>query len=502
MQQRDAPVALAHQRVTERVRHGQRSQRADRVGKQRVRAVERVDVAQPVRQVGPASGLDRAADLERQLVERDLPLARVGAALAHQAQQVAVRGDVVEPVVVHADVADMAGHVLHRGAAADLENRRVARGVELQDGRAELEALRPLGPAARRVAAVDREDRRATRRIPRLLEPRDLLRGQLEQMVDGAEERGGREPAVDTNHWVVYKPPDVKTAVEVNHVAGREREVTGEHGAHGLADVLGGAPAPLWHESLGDQRVVLVLDARGHVGRHDAGSEFQDLHTLGRQAHGPELRGHRQARLRDAVFTAVDRRRVGGDRGDEDDLEAARQRRGVGLREPVVGDGLREEERALQVDAQQFLERRLARLGQVGADAWGHAGVVDQRIDPTEGGERLRDHRGAVVATADVALHRHEALRVVRRGASAEIDGLVSGRGIAGVVDRDRQAFGRCLDRDASTEPTARASDQHHRNGCHRGALYSRGRCQRTKGQTGQKVKGQNRRTKSEDLKS
>jgi hypothetical protein len=54
----------------------------------------------------------------------------------------------------------------------------------------------------------------------------------------------------------------VEAAVEVDDVAGGERELPGEHGADRAADVLGRAPAPLRDEALGDQPVVLVLPRR------------------------------------------------------------------------------------------------------------------------------------------------------------------------------------------------------------------------------------------------
>jgi hypothetical protein len=53
------------------------------------------------------------------------------------------------------------GHALHGRVAPDLQEALVARGVELQDGGPELEALRPLRPAAARVFAADGEDGRS-----------------------------------------------------------------------------------------------------------------------------------------------------------------------------------------------------------------------------------------------------------------------------------------------------------------------------------------------------
>ena len=72
-----------------------------------------------------------------------------------------------------------------------------------------------------------------------------------------------------------------------------------------------------------------------------------------------------------------------------------------------------------------------------------------------------REQRVAVLAARDVALHRQEALRRRARGLLAQRDGLVGRRGVARVVDDDREAFGRRLDCDAATKPAARSGDQH-----------------------------------------
>src|SRR5262249_58247909 len=57
-------------------------------------------------------------------------------------------------------------------------------GADMAQRRAELETLRPLGPAARAVAAVAGEPRRAVRRIPAVLDRSKLRRRQLEPPID------------------------------------------------------------------------------------------------------------------------------------------------------------------------------------------------------------------------------------------------------------------------------------------------------------------------------
>ena len=87
--------------------------RADGVDEERVRAIEGVDEA-TLLVLGPARGLDRTGDLDGEFVEVALPLVVGQAALEHQAAQVAVGREVVEAVVVDADVRDVRGHVSHR----------------------------------------------------------------------------------------------------------------------------------------------------------------------------------------------------------------------------------------------------------------------------------------------------------------------------------------------------------------------------------------------------
>ncbi len=177
--------------MAEAVRDRQGPKRADGVDEERVRAVERVDEP-AARDRRPPRGLDGAAHLQRQLVELALPLGRVDPAFARETPERAVGADVVESVVVHADMRQMRRHALDRPRAAEIEERAVAGGVELQQRGAELEALRPLGPAPGAVDAVHREHRRAVGRIPSRFERQDLRRrpfedapGFRQQVADG-----------------------------------------------------------------------------------------------------------------------------------------------------------------------------------------------------------------------------------------------------------------------------------------------------------------------------
>jgi hypothetical protein len=144
-----------------------------------------------------AGGLHGAGDLERELGEVELVLVEGDFALQHQAAEVAVGGDIVEAVVVHAGVRDVRGHELHGLLAPELEETLVAGRVVLEERHAELEALRPLGPAARGVSALHGEDGRALGRVPGLVDRVDLLTGECEHAVDFFLKLGGGQRGVD-----------------------------------------------------------------------------------------------------------------------------------------------------------------------------------------------------------------------------------------------------------------------------------------------------------------
>ena len=91
-------------------------------------------------------------------------------------------------MIVDARMGEVRRHGGDRAGAAHLEEFGVAGGVELEDGGAELEALRPFGPAAAGVAAVYGADGRALRRVPGLGEREDLHGREIEQAVEFGEE--------------------------------------------------------------------------------------------------------------------------------------------------------------------------------------------------------------------------------------------------------------------------------------------------------------------------
>src|SRR5690606_22222986 len=98
---------------------------------------------------------------------------------------------------------------------------------------------------------------------------------------------------------------DVHAAVDVDDVAGGVGHLAGDELRDGAADVGGPAPAGDGRAAGGEERVVLLGDARRHVGGDDAGADLVDDDPLGREARGPQLGRHRHAGLGDAVLAAV-----------------------------------------------------------------------------------------------------------------------------------------------------------------------------------------------------
>ncbi len=176
--------------MAEEVREGERTQGSDCVDEERVCAVERMDEA-AVSDRRPASRLHRAAHLERELVEAHFPVRRVEPMLTRQAPQGSIRAHVVEAMIVDADVREVRRHAFNGARACELQEVAIAGGVELQDGRTKLEALRPFRPAPRLPTPVHGEDWRPVGRSPGLLQRSDLAGREFEEPIDLRQQIGG-----------------------------------------------------------------------------------------------------------------------------------------------------------------------------------------------------------------------------------------------------------------------------------------------------------------------
>ena len=109
---------IAPEDVAEVVADGEGAQGSNGIDEEGVGAVEGVDVAAAVGGAGPAGGLDGAGDLEGEFVEVLLAVVVRDFSFAHQAQQVAIGGHIVETVIVHAHVREVRGHARVRFRSA------------------------------------------------------------------------------------------------------------------------------------------------------------------------------------------------------------------------------------------------------------------------------------------------------------------------------------------------------------------------------------------------
>jgi len=163
-------ILLAHERMAEPMRKPENPKAPNGINKERMAAVERVNIAAVLWEPGPPRGLHRSTHFQRQFVKIQFPLVHPDAPFEHEAAQLPVSGDVVEPVIVYAGVRKVLGHIGNYVAAGSLQQPRIAGELETKQRVTVLEALRPLSPAARRVAALDRDNRCAVCRIPALVE--------------------------------------------------------------------------------------------------------------------------------------------------------------------------------------------------------------------------------------------------------------------------------------------------------------------------------------------
>ena len=189
------------------------------------------------------------------------------------------------------------------------------------------------------------------------------------------------------------------------------------------------------------------------------------------EANGPELVGHREAGFGDAVFAAIDRRGVSGERGDEDQLVAAREGGFAGIREPVARGQLREEIGPLEIHRQNLVENILRGLGDVGPDARGDAGVVDQSIELTEGAQCLVHQAGPVGGVTDISADNGKSLagRGCRFGAGG--GGLLCGGAVVCVMNGHAVPCGRQPESDTASEAATRTCDKDIGVGNHRTTL-------------------------------
>src|SRR6185437_5100366 len=148
-------------------------------------------------QGGPACGLYCSADSERQLaLAADIA---VGTTVDNQAKEVSVAADDGEAVVMTSDVGYMFWHPAEDALTGPIEKPGVVGGFEFEQCRAELEALRPIGPGAGCVSASHGENRRPFGGVPALGEISNLAGRQGKEPFQPRLQRAGSQGGVNVN---------------------------------------------------------------------------------------------------------------------------------------------------------------------------------------------------------------------------------------------------------------------------------------------------------------
>ena len=164
-------------------------------------SVERINVPEFRSQLRPARSLYGAACLQRKIVKVSFPLIGRKAALLKQTPEVSISADVVEPMVMHADVRKMRGHQAKRPIAADAEHFLITGGIILENRRTILESLGPLGPSPRGIFSLDGKDGRSVGILPAFFQGGYLGCGGFKNLVRRRFECGGRERGINRDHW-------------------------------------------------------------------------------------------------------------------------------------------------------------------------------------------------------------------------------------------------------------------------------------------------------------
>jgi hypothetical protein len=114
----------------------------------------------------------------------ELPGVHWNALFEHETAEVAIGGDVVEAVVMHAGVGEMLRHVGDDVPLSHSEQILISRELEAEQGIAVLKTLGPLGPTARGIAAGDGDDGGTIAGFPSPVEAQGFIRGQLQRTLD------------------------------------------------------------------------------------------------------------------------------------------------------------------------------------------------------------------------------------------------------------------------------------------------------------------------------
>ncbi len=200
LEQRHRAIVLAHRLVTEPVSDSQSTKRSNCVHEERMRPVERIDVATRIRCARPAHGLNGSGGHQRHFIETFLPNVERNRSFIQQPEEISISADIIEAVIMNAAMRQMRRHELNGVVPSVVQKMPFARGIELKNGRAELEPLGPFRPPPAGVSSSHSEDRRALRGGPRILDAAQFARGCLEQRTDFPLQPGWREIRANNEH--------------------------------------------------------------------------------------------------------------------------------------------------------------------------------------------------------------------------------------------------------------------------------------------------------------
>src|SRR5690349_16008877 len=101
-------------------------------------SVERVNESPSIGCPRPTRCLHGSGSFQRQFVEVLLALVEKNPPLAHQPPEISVSGNIIEAMIMDADVRNMGRHEFNRLRPANIQEPLFARGVELEQRGAEL----------------------------------------------------------------------------------------------------------------------------------------------------------------------------------------------------------------------------------------------------------------------------------------------------------------------------------------------------------------------------
>src|SRR4051794_16895249 len=103
---------------------------------------------------------------------------------------------------------------------------------------------------------------------------------------------------------VWLQPSQMKTAIDVNNLAGAKRQEVLDDSGNGLADIPRRAPTFDRSQPFGNQAIVFFFHGGSHIGGDDSGANLINIDAIFGQTSGEERREHGKGGLGDAIIAA------------------------------------------------------------------------------------------------------------------------------------------------------------------------------------------------------